>query len=88
MVSTSEAKTSFKLTVNNPKLNKTSVTLKKGKSFTLKITGKVGSATFKSNNKKAAVVTKSGKITAKKSGKATITVKTNGVTLKCKVKVK
>ena len=74
-VSTSEAKTSFKLTVNNPKLNKTSVTLKKGKSFTLKITGKVGSATFKSNNKKAAVVTKSGKITAKKSGKATITVK-------------
>ncbi|MBQ7504934.1 MAG: S8 family serine peptidase [Ruminococcus sp.] len=78
----------FKVTVKNPKLNAASKTLKKGKTFKLKITGKVGKAVFKSSNKKIAAVTTSGKIKAKKKGKATITVKTNGLTLKCKVKVK
>ncbi len=87
-VSNSETKTSFTLTVKNPKLNKNTVSLKKCKSFVLKVTGKVGKATFKTSNKKIAVVSKGGKITAKKSGKATITVKSNGVTLRCKVTVK
>lgn len=87
-VSNSEASAVFKVTVKNPNLNKTSKTIKKGKSFTLKITGKVGTPTFKSGNKKVATVTKSGKITAKKKGKAIITVKTNGITLKCKITVK
>ena len=52
------------------------------------ITGKVGKATFKSSNKKIAIVSSGGKIKAKKKGTCTITVKTNGRTLKCKVKVK
>ncbi len=78
----------FKVTVKNPKLNATSLKLKKGKTFKLKITGKIGKATFKSSNKKIASVTTSGKIKAKQKGKATITVKTNGITLKCKVTVK
>lgn len=77
-----------KVTVKNPYLNKKSVTLVKGKTAQLKITGKVGKATFKSSNKKIATVSSSGKIKAKKKGKCTITVKTNGRTLKCKVKVK
>lgn len=87
-VSNSETETSFKLTVKKPKLNKKSVTLAKGKSFKLKVTGQVGKATFKTSNKKIASVTKSGVIKAKKKGKATVTVKVNGISLKCKVKVK
>ncbi|MCH5299649.1 MAG: Ig-like domain-containing protein, partial [Ruminococcus sp.] len=79
---------SFKITVKNPKLNKTKKTLKKGAKFMLKITGKVGTPKFSSNNKKVATVNKKGKIIAKKKGKATITVKTNGMKLKCTIKVK
>ena len=79
---------SFKITVKNPKLNKSKKTFKKGSTFKLKITGKVGKAKFTSNNNKVATVNKNGKITAKKKGKATITVKTNGINLKCKITVK
>lgn len=82
------AKKTVKVTVKNPKLNMTKSTIYLYANKTLKITGKVGKATFKSSNKKVAVVNKSGKITAKKKGTCTITVKTNGITLKCKVTVK
>lgn len=79
----------IKLTVKNPKLNKTKKTLKPGSKFTLKVIGKAGRTTFKSSNKRIASVNSKGKITAKKKGKITITVKTNGkVKLKCKVTVK
>lgn len=82
----------FTIKVLNPKLNKTSVSIKRGKSFTLKISGKIGTAKFYTSNKKIAKVNKYGKIKVNKKapkGKtAYITVKTNGVTLKCKVKVK
>lgn len=87
-VKNGNASKTVKITVKNPYLNKKSVTLIKGKTAQLKITGKVGKATFKSSNKKIATVTSGGKIKAKKKGKCTITVKTNGITLKCKVKVK
>lgn len=83
-----ELSQTFKVTVKNPKLNAASKVIKKGKSFRLTITGKVGKATFTSSNKKIAAVTSSGVIKAKAKGKATITVKTNGLTLKCKVTVK
>jgi hypothetical protein len=78
----------FKVHIKNPKLNAKKKTLKKGKTFKLKITGKVGKAKFSSSNKKVATVSKKGKIKAKKKGKATITVKTNGIKLKCKITVK
>ena len=78
----------FTVTVKNPKLNKSKLTLKKGKTFKIKITGLVGKAKFKSANKKVAKVSKKGKITAKKKGKTTITVTANGVKLKLKLKVK
>ncbi len=87
-VTNNGVKKTFKITVKNPKLNVKSKSLKKGKKFTLKIIGKIGKATFTSNNKKVAVVNKKGKITAKKKGKAIIKVKTNGITLKCTVRVK
>ena len=78
----------FKVTVKKPQLNKAVVKLKKGKSTTLKITGKVGKATFKSSDSRIAVVNNKGKIVAKSKGTAIILVKTNGITLKCVVKVK
>lgn len=86
-VSNSEAKTSFKVTVKNPTLNKSRITLKKGRTFTLKVNGKVGAAKFVSKNKKTATVTSKGVVKAKRKGNTVITVKTNGVTLKCKVRV-
>ena len=78
----------FTVKVNNPTPNKNSVSIKKGKTFTLKIAGKIGTAKFTSSNKKIATVNAKGKITAKKKGTVTIKVKTNGITLVCKVKVK
>ncbi len=93
-------KATCKVTVKNAvsptkvKLSKTSVTLGKGKSTTLKATVSPSNATNKkvtwsTSNKKVATVTSSGKITAKGVGTATITVKTsNGKKATCRVTVK
>lgn len=78
----------FKVTVMNPKLKKSSITLKPKKAYTIKILGQIGKITYKTSNKKVATVNLKGKVVAKKKGNATITIKTNGVTLKFKVKVK
>lgn len=78
----------FTVKVIRPKLNRTSINLKKKKGFTLKVIGRVGKVKFATSNKKIVTVNSKGKIVARKKGKATITVKTNGITLKCKVKVK
>ena len=66
-----------KIAVNSKKVN---LNLKKGpKTYKLTATKApitvVNKVTFKTSNKKVAVVSKSGKITAKKAGKAVITVK-------------
>jgi uncharacterized protein YjdB len=58
------------------------------KTFTLTITGKVGTPKFTSSNTKIVKISKNGKTTAKKKGKAIITVKTNGMKLTCKITVK
>ena len=73
-------------------LNKTSLTLDVGKSYTLTKTvspsNAVTSYTWSSSNTSVATVDSNGKVTAKKSGTATITVKTsNGKTATCKVTV-
>ena len=73
-------------------LNKTSATLVKGKSLTLKATLTPAKATTKlswsSSDTKVATVNQSGKVTAVKKGTATITVKTsNGKKATCKVTV-
>lgn len=78
----------FKVTVKNPTLNRTTLNLKTKKNYTLKVQGKIGKVTFKSSNTKVSTVNAKGKVVAKKKGNATITVKANGITLKCKVKVK
>ncbi len=82
-------KKTFTVTVKNPYLNKTAATIKAGKIYTLKITGKVGKAKFTSGNTNIVKVNSSnGKYKGLRKGKAVITVKTNGITLKCKVTVK
>lgn len=86
----SNKKATCKITVADIKLNKTKATLKKGKSLTLKATvsGKSKKVTWKSSNSKIVSVSKTGKVTAKKAGTATITAKANGVTTTFKVTVK
>lgn len=68
---------------SNSKTNKIIILNKKQ----LSISGKVGKQSYSSSNKKVATVNGKGNITAKKIGKATIKVKTNGITLTYKVQV-
>ena len=73
-------------------LNKTALTLDVGKSYTLTKTvspsNAVTSYTWRSSNTSVATVDGNGKVTAKASGTATITVKTsNGKIATCKVTV-
>ncbi len=69
------------------KLNKTSITLQKGKSYTLKLKGTKKKVKWTSSKKTIATVTKKGKVTAKKPGTAVITAKIGKKKYKCKVKV-
>ena len=90
------AKATCKVTVMNApksiKLNKTKVTIKKGKTFVLKYTIPKNTYTtvkYSTSNKKIATVSSKGVIKAVKKGTAVITVKTdNGKVAKCKVTVK
>lgn len=74
-------------------LNRTNKTLKKGKKFQIKVTLPKNTAsnktTYTSNKKAIATVSSTGKVTAKKKGTATITVKTfNGKRARIKITVK
>ena len=57
------------------KISKKSVTLIKGQTTVLKITGTKNKVAWSSNKKSVAVVSNKGKVTAKKKGSATITAK-------------
>ncbi len=70
-----------------PALNYKNVILPVGKTVKLKVKRKTGKVTWKSNKKKIAKVTKSGKVTAKKVGVAKITAKMGNKKLTCKVTV-
>lgn len=71
-----------------PFLKSSSISIKKKKSKKLIIYYGSGKTKYKSSNKKIARITKKGKIKARKKGKCTITAVRNGITMKCKVKVK
>lgn len=78
------------VTVASPtiRLNKSSVTLKKGEKFQLKATVSSGNTpTYTCSGKKVATISASGVITAKAKGSCTVTVKEDGATAKCKIKV-
>ncbi len=94
MVTVGKTKLTYKVNViSSPKLNKKSVSVKKGKTITVKITGKASGVNNKYTNTKYAKI-KSKKSATKlkikgiKKGKTTLKIKVNGVTLKLKVKVK
>ena len=79
-------------TTRKIKLNRRKLTLKKGKSFRLKVTltpaDSQDKITYKTSNKKIATVSKTGKIKAKKKGKVKITVISGNKKAVCTVKVK
>ena len=81
-----------KLTVKNaPKISKSSISLTKGNSYDLTVTGTASAPKWSTSNKKVAKIKKISarkyRVTAKSSGTATIKAKVNGKTLKCKVSV-
>lgn len=69
-------------------INVTNKTMNVGEKTTLKVYGATSKVKWSSSNKKVATVSKSGKVTAKQSGTATISAKVNKKTLKCKITVK
>ena len=77
-----------KVTVETPKLNRTSVSLNKNKTYQLKMSGTTLKAKWTSSNKAVATVSSKGKVTAKGAGTATVTANINGVKYNCKVTVK
>ena len=71
------------------KLVKSSAKLKNGNKVTIKVNAAPFSkVTFNSSNKKVAAVNSKGVVKGIKKGKATITVKCNGITKKFVVTVK
>ena len=83
----SKRKYTCKVTVHAPKLNKTSITLKVGQTYQLKLSGTNQKITWKSSNSKIVTVNKAGKLFAKSAGNATITAQVNGIRFVCKVKI-
>ena len=83
----SKRKYTCKVTVQAPKLNKTSITLKVGQTYQLKLSGTNQKITWKSSNSKIVTVNKTGKLFAKSAGNATITAQVNGIRFVCKVKI-
>lgn len=78
-----------KVTVESPKLSKTSITVKNGKTYQLKMQNTKQKYKWSSKNKSIATVTSKGKVTGKKTGTTYIYAKSaSGKTFKCKVTVK
>lgn len=70
-------------------LKKSSAAIKKGKTYTIKASATpAATITYKSSNTKIASVSNKGVVKGKKAGKATITVKANGITKKFVITVK
>ena len=84
------ASCTVQVVVPSLKISKKKINLKVGKSKKIKATVKGASkkVTWKSSNPSVATVSGKGVVKAVGSGKATISVTANGITRKCKVKVK
>lgn len=75
--------------VKELRIKNTSVVLIKGNSYSLGLamTNLTGEASWKSSNKKVAAVNRSGKVSAKEKGTATVTASVDGCTASCKIRV-
>lgn len=89
-ITSGSKKATVAVTVPGVSLAKTSVTIKRNKTFTLSpkryaVSGKI---TYVSSNKNIATVSENGKVKGIRKGTATITVKAGTYSVKCTVKVK
>lgn len=71
-----------------PRISKTKISMCAGQSYRLKITGFKGTVKWSSGNKSVAVVSNSGKVTAKKAGTTIVTARCGKVRRTCRVTVK
>ena len=76
------------VSANAAKLNKKSLSLNVGKTYTLKASGTKGKIKWSSDKKSIATVSSKGVVTGKKKGSAVITAKYGKKKLTCKVTVK
>ena len=79
---------SITLSASKIKLSKTKLTMTTGQTYKLIVKNNKKPVKWSSSKKKVASVTKKGKVTAKKKGKANIIAKVAGKRLVCKVKVR
>ena len=85
---TSNVTWTYNIKVEKPKLSSTKLSVYTKTSKQLKLKGTSRKVTWSSSAPSVVSVNKKGKITAKRTGKATITAKVNGVKYKCKITVK
>ena len=85
---TSKVTWTYKIKVEKPKLNNSRLSVYTKTSKQLKLKGTSRKVIWSSSAPSVVSVNKKGKITARRTGKATITAKVNGVKYKCKVTVK
>lgn len=85
---TSKVTWTYKIKVEKPKLNNSRLSVYTKTSKQLKLKGTSRKVTWSSSAPSVVSVNKKGKITARRTGKATISAKVNGVKYKCKVTVK
>lgn len=76
------------ITVEDPKLSKTSLSLDVKQIYQLKISGTSQKVKWLSDNNSIASVSSTGKITAKKQGKTTIRACVGGMKFSCKISIK
>lgn len=77
-----------KITVEDPSLNKKSVTLQIKQSYRLKLNGNTQKVSWSSSNESVARVDSKGRVTAYSEGNAVITAKVGNKSFKCKITVK
>ena len=85
---TSTVTWTYKIKVEKPNLSNTRLSVYTKTSKQLKLKGTSRKVTWSSSAPSVVSVNKKGKITARRTGKATISAKVNGVKYKCKVTVK
>lgn len=77
-----------KITVETPRISKSSISMGTGKKYTLKVNGTKQKVKWSSSNKAIATVSSKGVVTGKKAGSVKITAKVGSKKYICKVTVK